>query len=186
MKMTLYHTGFQAIPAPDVRYGRKNADFGPGFYLSGDLDFSHRWARYRKGSTTVLNTYQLDLDGLRVKELSRDGEWFETIFRNRAGYPDSLAETDVIVGLIANDTIYDVLGVTTSGLLPREKAMELLLLGPEYRQIVVKTEKAAAQLTFLSAQVLGEEEVLRYRATVREEEQEFQRQVGELLADLET
>ena len=33
-RMTLYHTSYQIIREPDVRYGRKNADFGQGFYLS--------------------------------------------------------------------------------------------------------------------------------------------------------
>ncbi|MDC7301289.1 DUF3990 domain-containing protein [Agathobacter ruminis] len=29
---------------PDIHCGRKNADFGQGFYLTGDVDFAHRWA----------------------------------------------------------------------------------------------------------------------------------------------
>ena len=182
--LTLYHTGFQAIPAPDVHYGRKNADFGPGFYTSPDLEFSRRWARYRPGSTTVLNTYTLDLTGLRCKHLTRGGEWFDLLFAHRAGAADRLSDFDLVLGPIANDTLYDVLGVTTSGLLPRETAMELLLLGPEYRQVVLKSERAAARLTFQGAQSLSEEEVARFRATVREEEQEYQRRAGELLGAL--
>ena len=30
---------------PDITIGRKNADFGQGFYLTDDLDFTRRWAR---------------------------------------------------------------------------------------------------------------------------------------------
>ena len=180
--LTLYHTGFQAIPVPDVHYGRKNADFGPGFYTSPDLEFSRRWARHRKGSTTWLNTYTLDLEGLWVAALSRDAPWLDVLFANRSGDGDPLGDRDVVLGPIANDTLYDLLGVTTSGLLPRETAMEVLLLGPEYRQVVVKSEKAAARLTFRGAEVLDQEEVARYRAAVRAEEQDYQRRVGELLA----
>ena len=55
MTIDLYHTGFQSIPEPDIRYGRKNADFGQGFYLSADLAFSKRWAREQKGLSTWLN-----------------------------------------------------------------------------------------------------------------------------------
>ena len=43
--MKLYHTGTIAIPAPDIRHGRVNADFGQGFYLTPDADFTYRWAR---------------------------------------------------------------------------------------------------------------------------------------------
>ena len=38
--MQLYHTGFQEIRTPDVHHGRKNADFGQGFYLTADAAFA--------------------------------------------------------------------------------------------------------------------------------------------------
>ena len=44
-KIYLYHTGFQEIREPDLTIGRKNADFGQGFYLTSDKDFSERWAK---------------------------------------------------------------------------------------------------------------------------------------------
>ena len=40
--MKLYHTGETEIPVPDVRLGRPNADFGQGFYLTPDADFTWR------------------------------------------------------------------------------------------------------------------------------------------------
>ena len=104
--MKLFHTGFQALPAPDIRYGRVNADFGQGFYTSPDEDFSRRWARARRGQDTVLNTYELETDGLRILTLSRDEDWFGYVRRNRAGQPDTYKEYDVITGPIANDTLY--------------------------------------------------------------------------------
>ena len=66
-RILLYHTGFEEIRSPDVHYGRKNADFGQGFYMSPDRSFSERWAKERKGSSTVINTYELLTDGLRIK-----------------------------------------------------------------------------------------------------------------------
>ena len=39
--LRLYHAGFQVIPSPDVRYGRKNADFGQGFYLTAEKAAAH-------------------------------------------------------------------------------------------------------------------------------------------------
>ena len=47
--LRLYHAGFQVIPSPDVRYGRKNADFGQGFYLTADKAFAQKCAREQKG-----------------------------------------------------------------------------------------------------------------------------------------
>ena len=42
--MILYHTSDREIRDPDIHYGRKNADFGWGFYLTPDKDFTYRWA----------------------------------------------------------------------------------------------------------------------------------------------
>ena len=110
----LYHTGFQVIEKPDITIGRKNADFGQGFYLSDDEEFSTRWARERKGLTTYLNTYEIDLTVLNVKRFARDTDWFEYIYANRSNRPDSLPDYDVIIGPIANDTIYDTWGIITA------------------------------------------------------------------------
>ena len=177
----LFHTGFEVIRDPDVHYGKKNADFGQGFYLSPDSAFSERWARTRSGMKTWLNTYALRDEGLKVLRLERDAAWAEYIYRNRAGYPDGHPDADVIVGPIANDTIYDVWGITTSGLLTREQSLALLRIGPDYRQVVVKTERAAARLTWQSARALDRASVEAWRAVVRREEEAYQ---GQFLAAL--
>ena len=44
LKIKLYHTGLTEIREPDIRHGRKNADFGQGFYLTPEVDFTYRRA----------------------------------------------------------------------------------------------------------------------------------------------
>ena len=180
----LFHTGYDKIPEPDIHYGRTNADFGQGFYLSDNEEFSKRWARERKGLITYINYYELNTDGLNIRQFERDEKWFDYIYNNRAGYPDVLTEYDVIVGPIANDTIYDTWGITTSGLLKREQALQLLLIGSQYMQTVIKTEKAAAQLRFVSAKELKSDEIAVYRDVVRKEEDEFQTIFAGKLAEI--
>ena len=58
----------------------------------------------------------------------------------------------MIIGPIANDTIFDTLGIVTSGYLKPEDAMKLLLIGPEYRQVAIKTEKGVKQLRFIRSE----------------------------------
>jgi len=183
-KMLLFHVGFARIEYPDVRFGRRNADFGQGFYLSDDEEFSRRWARERSGTKTWLNRYELDPDGLQIRRFARDAAWFDTICANRAGRADPLSDCDVAVGPIANDTIYDTWGITTSGLLKREQALQLLLIGPLYWQTAVKSERAAAALRFLSAEEILPEQIAAYRETVRAEEARYQAQFAALLASL--
>ena len=42
---------------------------------------------------------------------------------------DYLSEADVVVGPIANDTIFDTFGIITSGFLRSDEAIRLLLIG---------------------------------------------------------
>lgn len=180
----LFHTGFQVIEKPDITIGRRNADFGQGFYLSENEEFSRRWARQRKGLTTYLNTYKLDTSRLNIKRLTGDEEWFGYICANRANKPDAFADYDVVIGPIANDTIYDTWGIITSGLLKEDQALRLLMTGPVYEQTAIKTEKAASLLQFTGAVKVNREEIAIYRETVRKEEQLFQDALVKLLGDI--
>lgn len=182
--MILYHTGFQEIREPTIHYGRKNADFGQGFYLSPNLDFARRWARSQKGFDTYINTYELCMDDLNVKTFARDKEWFEYIYDNRNGKDDRLGIFDVIIGPIANDTIYDLFGITTSGYLSSGQSLKILTTGPEYMQVVIKTEKAARALHFQSSEIIGFDEIESYRDSVRTEESAYQEQFAMLLQEI--
>ena len=181
--MLLYHTAYREIRDPDVHYGRKNADFAQGFYLSPEYGFARRWARERKGTDTFINCYELDTAGLRILRLERNADWYDYIFRNRGGGSERFPDADVIIGPIANDTIYNTYGVLTSGLLEKEEALELLLLGPEYTQVVLKTEKAACQLKWLKAEVLTKEQLIVSAAEVVAEEQAYQELLSMKMAE---
>ena len=160
---------------PDITIGRKNADFGQGFYLTDDLDFTRRWARER---TPYVNIYELDEDDLVIRRFFRNTDWFRYIFQNRRGLADRIT-ADVIIGPIANDTIYDTFGIITSGLLKDEDAIKLLLIGPQYTQIVLKTERAVKNLRWISAEVLNAGEIIKYREIVTAEEEAYQKLFSE-------
>ncbi len=147
--MILYHTGSVEIRVPDLYRGRKNADFGQGFYLTPDREFTYRWAV----RDAVVNEYEWDLTGLTVHTFRRDEDWFRYIFHNRRS-KDSLW-ADAVIGPIANDTIYNTLGVISSGFLKPEEAMKLLMVGPEYTQVAIKSEKALSQLRWLRSEKIG-------------------------------
>ena len=166
--MILYHTSDREIRDPDSHYGRKNADVGWGFYLTPDREFTYRWAR----ENAVVNVYELDENELNMHTFTRDIHWFEYIFNNRR-LRDSLV-ADVVIGPIANDTIYDTFGIITSGLLKPEDAMRLLLIGPNYQQIALKTEQAAERLMWLSAEILSPEQIAAYRRSAAAEEEAYQ------------
>ena len=144
--MKLYHTSNTEIRDPDIYRGRKNADFGPGFYLTPDMDFAYRWA----GKDAIVNEYELDEEGLLIHRFKRDEDWFNYIFQNRR-VRDGLS-VDVVIGPIANDTIFETLGIISSGLLSTANAMKILMIGPEFTQAAIKTEKAASQLKWIRSE----------------------------------
>ncbi len=173
--MKLYHVGYYEIKEVDLKHGRKNADFGQGFYLSNNLEFSKNWASIRENLDTVLNCYELDINGLNVLEFKENNEdWFNYIFKNRNGYEDIYKDYDVIIGPIANDTIFDLYGIITSGLIDNKMALNILKEGPKYYQIVIKTERAKANLKFLNSIILDKNEILNNRNIKVEDERKYQ------------
>lgn len=173
-EMILYHTSDREIHIPDIHHGRRNADFGWGFYLTPDKDFTYRWA----GENAVVNEYELDEKNLVIRRLDRDVNWFQYIFDNRRMQDKITA--DVIIGPIANDTIFDTLGIISSGFLKPEDAIRLLMIGPEYTQVAVKTEKAANQLRWV-----GSERIERIAGDELKAEQDaFQEAFAEVLGKI--
>ena len=131
--INLYHTSFDIIKNPDIKYGRKNADFGQGFYLSDNKEFSKLWSRIRKDQKVHINSYSLLLDDLKIKRFIRNIDWFEYIYENRNNVNDFYNDYDLIIGPIANDTIYDTWGILSSGILDKKDpnlfSMLLKLIG---------------------------------------------------------
>lgn len=183
--ITLYHAGYSVIEHPDVHYGRKNADFGQGFYTSDNKDFSERWVRERSGYNIVINSYVLDDINLKVKRFRRNSEWFNYIFSNRRSKEDILAEYDLIIGPIANDTIYETFGLITSGFLSDDEAMKLLMVGECSDQIVLKTRKATEHLRFISSEILTKEKIDAARKEHEIENERFQSEFAQAMKSLE-
>ena len=113
----LYQSSFDIIENPDIHYGRKNADFAQGFYLSAEYLFSMILSRIRKDQDVYINKYELSLDDLSIKHFSRDLEWIKYIISNRNNIVDTYKDYDLIIGPIANDTIFDTFGLIGSNIL---------------------------------------------------------------------
>lgn len=88
--LTLFHGSQISVPHPKAKVGRKNLDFGPGFYLTKIRKQAEDWAivmagRKGRNAEAVLNTYQFDIDrakvdGVRTKSFSSyDLEWLDYV-----------------------------------------------------------------------------------------------------------
>ena len=130
---------------------------------------------------SVVNEYELDADGLQIHRFVRDEEWFSYILQNRR-LQDGIT-ADVIIGPIANDTIFDTFGILSSGFLKTADAMKLLMIGPEYTQTVIKTEKAVKQLHWIGADKITRMDPDRRRAEQEEYQLAFAKVMQEITGD---
>jgi len=68
MKITLYHGSYVSVVEPLVNVGRRELDFGPGFYVTLLRDQAERWARrvcvVRAVATPLLSIYEFDESNL--------------------------------------------------------------------------------------------------------------------------
>ncbi len=172
--MKVYHTGFNRIEFPNIESGRINADFGQGFYLSPDYDFAKNWGNLT-GKIVFLNEYDFDKNNLKIKTFEKNEEWFDYIMNNRFNKKDYLNNFDVIIGPIANDTIFDTLGIISSNLLSKTEALKLLEIGPKYTQIVIKSQKALENLNFKKFTILEEEDIIKNHELFKKQEEEYQK-----------
>lgn len=138
MKIKVYHGATEIVENPICAFGRKNLDFGQGFYITDIKDQASKWslltAQKRKGAP-IINRYILDKEGMLqeakyiiFKEYNI--EWLDFIVASRKGLKPS-AEYDYIEGGIANDRVIDTVNLYMAGLMSSEVALgRLALLQP--------------------------------------------------------
>lgn len=131
--MILYHGSHLAVPQPLAKAGRRNLDFGPGFYLTRLKAQAEAWAVVvagRKGRHVipVVSVYHFDKeqalsDGVRFKEFDTYNiEWLEYVVNCRQG-KDFSEEYDVVEGGVANDNVIDTVEDYEKGVITAEQAL---------------------------------------------------------------
>ena len=76
-------------------------------------------------------------------------------------------------------------GIITSGYLSDEEALQLLCVGPLYKQIVIKTQRAADKLKFLSSEILSRDVIRENRDKAACEEEAYLQKFGEVMQGFE-
>lgn len=128
--ITVYHGGTERIENPLAKIGRKNLDFGLGFYVTRRLQQAKEWAdrtSRQRLSSPIVNEYNLNLDGViancRYKKFEHyDAEWLHFIVACRNGY-DSAQVFDCIEGGVANDRVVDTVEGYMNGTIDEEHAL---------------------------------------------------------------
>lgn len=149
--MIVYHGSSQEVQKPNLLHGRVDTDFGLGFYLTEDRKMAEKWAVGK--NTSVINKYDLNLEGLNVIRLGLSKQWLEFVTSNR-GFSDktfNIDGVDVIIGPTADDKMFITISNYMSGFITSEQAIKYLNVANYSDQIVLKTDKALNQISFLES-----------------------------------
>ena len=171
-KITLFHGSNQIIETPELSQGSIHNDYGQGFYCTRLEEMAKEWA-CKNQKDGFVNRYELDLDGLRVLNLS-DGNhtvlnWIAILLKNRTfrlsspiaidareylieHFAVDTSEFDVVIGYRANDSYFRYAESFVENTLPLRSLNKALALGKLGLQTVLVSEKAFKQIEFVYAE----------------------------------
>ena len=169
----LFHGSASTIETPQLGQGKKNNDYGQGFYCTKNRGLACEWASRIQGQNGFVNEYTLDMTGLKVLDLSKYSilHWITMLLNNRTftltspisiqakaylieNFSIDLSGYDIVQGYRADDSYFsfaeDFLNNTISVRL-LSKAMRLGKLGVQH---VLISQKAFDSLTFVQAEAV--------------------------------
>lgn len=160
--MKVYHGSTNIVDTPLVGVGRRNLDFGQGFYVTDLMEQAISWASrpLNEGKTQVLNIYELDMDDFLAERYNYkkfeayDSEWLDFVIENRRG-GGVWKEYDIVEGGIANDRVFNTIELYDAGLITKDVALERLQYEKPNNQICILNQKIADHyLHFIEAKSL--------------------------------
>lgn len=132
-EIIVYHGSTEMVEHPDSKFGRRNLDFGQGFYVTNLRKQAADWATQtadRKQLSPILNKYRLKRDAIIAEARCKifkayDKEWLDFIVASRQGR--QVADNyDYIEGGVANDRVIDTINLYMAGLMDESTALSRL------------------------------------------------------------
>lgn len=197
--MKLYHgskNGINGEIRPDL--SRSMCDFGKGFYMGDipeqpigliagwknhklyEMDFQENGLNIKEFG----NTYEEQLDWALFIAYNRNPQWYADKKKLCAKYESYQSKYDAVVGLIANDKMFQLLERFYDGTLCDKALIDGLSRVRLGRQYVLKTKKAcsAEHLRIISERQLTDREK---KAVIVQSENKF-RQMSGFIGELQT
>ena len=166
--ITLYHGSERIIERPEFGLGRKNNDFGLGFYCTESDDLAKEWAvsSLRNGFS---NRYTLDTEYLNILNLNSPDytilNWIAVLVEHRLfsiktpvarrakrylidNFGINVNAYDLITGYRADDSYFDYAESFLNNGISVEQLARAMRLGKLGEQIVVKSQHAFSKLKF--------------------------------------
>ena len=168
-ELLLYHGSPNIVKHPTLDKSKEYADFGAGFYCSRNSDAAKEWAcSYARDG--YLNKYELNIDGLRVLDLTSKKyttlHWLAVLAENRKfkiasplmrtaiiglkkNFHIDVEKYDIIVGYRADDSYYSFIRAFMNNEISLEQLYNSLDRTKAGKQYVIKSEKALDRIEFV-------------------------------------
>jgi hypothetical protein len=169
----VYHGSNHVVDHPQFGLGKRTNDYGRGFYATESLELAKEWACARN-TDGFANRYTLVLDGLSVLDLNGPEysilNWLAVLARYRSYWQKgSIAEKaknylqenffvdptpyDIIIGYRADDSYFSFAQDFVSNAISLRKLETAMRLGKLGEQVVIKSQRAFAQISFEDAEL---------------------------------
>ena len=168
--ITLYHGSTEKIEHPALGKGKRNNDYGQGFYCTAHRDLACEWASKLQGLDGYVNQYEIDTAGLKVLDLSKYGilHWMTILLKNRTftltspisiqgkeyllqNYDIDISDYDVIKGYRADDSYFSFAEDFLNNAISVNHLSRAMRLGKLGIQYVLISQKAFDALRFIQA-----------------------------------
>lgn len=167
-KITIYHGSKQIVEVPVFGEGKKNNDFGRGFYCTESNDLAKEWAvsSLRDGFS---NRYTLDTEYLNILNLNSPDytilNWIAVLVEHRIfsiktpvarrakqylidNFSVNVNAFDLIVGYRADDSYFDYAEAFVNNGITVEQLAQAMRLGKLGEQIVIKSQFAFSKIKY--------------------------------------
>ena len=158
--MKVFHGSTVSVAAPLVGIGRKNLDFGKGFYTTMLAEQAERWATIKKERSNapkaIVSIYEIDVAlltdaALHIREFHGvDEAWLNFVVGCRKENAPN-HEFDLVFGPVANDNVFLTVNLYETGAIDVMAAIAQLRAYRTYDQLSFHTERVVAALRFVES-----------------------------------
>jgi hypothetical protein len=170
-EVLLYHGTKELNLVPKFGIGKINNDYGQGFYTTPDKELAKEWAwgGYGTGNNPYVYTYKINLNGLKVLDLTRmsSAHWIAELMVNRgvndvsynmnSSVPEYIekfkldtSKYDIIIGYRADDRYFAFVQAFANSALTMEEVEQAARLGGHGLQVFIKSRLAFSRLKTVS------------------------------------
>ena len=176
--ITIYHGSKQIVEVPTFGLGRKNNDFGLGFYCTESNDLAKEWA-VSSLSDGFANRYTLNTEYLNTLNLNGPNytilNWIAVLVEHRLfsiktpiarrakqylieHFGVNVNAFDLITGYRADDSYFDFAEAFLNNAITVEQLSRAMRLGKLGEQIVIKSQLAFSKMEYEGFEVARKDE----------------------------